>query len=125
LGASRYRRCLLAVIATNHKLYIFEPVGHVGNEMRVLCDLTPLMFKFPNEEDADEAEKEIRTRLRSRCRSMAWSFACRTNENRWGESLIAVANDHLEIIFFRFISPTLFDFFWCGLRRWLIRIGVM
>ncbi|KAI5848908.1 transcription factor IIIC subunit delta N-term-domain-containing protein [Tricharina praecox] len=101
LGMSRYRRCLLAVIATNHKMYIFEPVGHVGSDMRVLYDLTPLSFKFQDEKDADEKEKEIRTRLRSRCMGMAWSLACRTDENRWGESLIAVANDHLEMIFFR------------------------
>lgn len=100
---SRYRRCLLAVIATNHKMYIFEPVGHVGSDMRVLYDLTPLSFKFQDEKDADEKEKEIRTRLRSRCMGMAWSLACRTDENRWGESLIAVANDHLEMIFFRWV----------------------
>jgi hypothetical protein len=34
MGVSRYRRCLLAVLTTNHKVHIFEPVGHVSCDMR-------------------------------------------------------------------------------------------
>jgi len=89
-------------------MYIFEPVGYVGIDMKVLYDLTPLMSELEDEDDANEGEEEIRSRLRSRCRSMAWSLACRTEENRWGESLIAVANDHLEIVFFRFSTVFVF-----------------
>ena len=46
LGAARYGRCLLAVVATNHRLYVFEPVGHVECEMRVAHELTPMMCHF-------------------------------------------------------------------------------
>jgi hypothetical protein len=105
LGASRYRRSLLAVATTNHKLYIFEPVGQVSADMRVQHDLSPLMAEYDKlpRHDEEHVSKSIRKRLRARCRAIAWSPPCRTEGNRWGESLLAVANDYLEIVLFRFL----------------------
>jgi len=52
----------------------------------------------------DESVSDVhRKRLRSRCRAIAWSPPCRTERNRWGESLLAVSNEHLEIVLFRFL----------------------
>ena len=60
LGAARYGRCLLAVVATNHRLYVFEPVGHVEYEMRVAHELTPMMIRFGSAGLAEaEAEAEV------------------------------------------------------------------
>ncbi|KAI5798168.1 transcription factor IIIC subunit delta N-term-domain-containing protein [Pyronema domesticum] len=103
LGLSRYRRSLLAVVSTNYKIYIFEPVGRMSDDMRVVHDLSPMLADYDglpkgNEEIMEEA---WRKRLRARCTGMAWSMACVTEGNRWGESLVALANDYLEIVLFR------------------------
>ncbi|KAA8914510.1 transcription factor IIIC subunit delta N-term-domain-containing protein [Sphaerosporella brunnea] len=114
LGCSRYRRCLLAVVSTNHKLYIFEPFGQVLADMRLLHALSPTMGKYHKRLPAHDEEfvsGPVRKRLRSRCRAIAWSSPCRADGNRWGESLLAVANDYLEIVLFRFLFLT------CGCFR--------
>ncbi|KAF8533961.1 transcription factor IIIC subunit delta N-term-domain-containing protein [Trichophaea hybrida] len=103
LGASRYRRCLLAVVSTNHRLYIFEPVGHVGGDMRLVHDLTPLICDYDGLpiREGEELDDVARKRLRARCRSMTWSPPCRIDGNRWGVSFMAAGNDFLEIVFLR------------------------
>jgi hypothetical protein len=105
LGFSRYRRCLLAVVVTNHKLYIFEPVGQVSADMRVLHELSPMMAEYEDlpKYDNEEVRKVIKERLRGRCRAAAWSPPCITEGHRWGESLLAAANEFLEIVLFRFL----------------------
>ncbi|KAI5813132.1 transcription factor IIIC subunit delta N-term-domain-containing protein [Pyronema omphalodes] len=103
LGLSRYRKSLLAVVSTNYKIYIFEPVGRMSDDMRVVHDLTPMLADYDGLPEGDEKvmEKAWRKRLRARCMGMAWSQACVTEGNRWGESLVALANDYLEIVLFR------------------------
>jgi hypothetical protein len=118
LGFSRYRRCLLAVVSTNHKLYIFEPVGQVSADMRLLHDLSPLMAEYDvhlPEYDNKEVKKTVMERLRARCRAVAWSPPCRTEGHRWGEALLAAANEFLEIVLFRF-----FLFLTWGWRGWML-----
>jgi hypothetical protein len=44
-------------------------------------------------------------RLRGRARNIAWSPACITPWNRWGDSILAIANDCLEVVFFRWVPP--------------------
>jgi len=124
LGASRYRRCLLAVVSTNHKLYIFEPVGHVAGDMRLVHDLTPLISDYgglPSGE-GEEVEDVARKRLRARCKSIAWSPPCRIDGNRWGESFVAIGNDFLEIVLLRFFFyPLAFDD-WEGRLMGMLRL---
>jgi hypothetical protein len=126
LGLSRYRRSLLAVVSTNYKIYIFEPVGRMSDDMRVVHDLSPMLADYDGLPKGDEEimEKAWRKRLRARCMGMAWSQACVTEGNRWGESLVALANDYLEIVLFRFLFLStafcdvdmLIGFRWKGFR---------
>lgn len=48
---------------------------------------------------------------------MAWGPPCRTEGNRWGESLLAVANEYLEIVLFRFFFPLPVWGLWWGADR--------
>src|SRR5690554_3438475 len=48
--------------------------------------------------------ESYRERLRARARNIAWSAACITPWNRWGDSILAVANDCLEVVLFRYVG---------------------
>ena len=58
LGGSRYLRCLLAVLATNHKTWIFEPVGHVGADVRPVSFFVPQIALSAH---ADEGSRDMRS----------------------------------------------------------------
>ncbi|KAI5797650.1 transcription factor IIIC subunit delta N-term-domain-containing protein [Geopyxis carbonaria] len=114
MGVSRHARCVLAMLTTNHIVHVFVPCGHPGADWRPLHNLCAAMDKYsawPVEEvgmGGADKEERIRRRMRSRARSVAWSLACRRRgEIRgWGESLLAVANEHAEVVFFRVTAET-------------------
>ncbi|KAI5850352.1 transcription factor IIIC subunit delta N-term-domain-containing protein [Morchella snyderi] len=100
LGTSKYRRCILAVLATNHQIRIFEPKDHPWSDWHLKHDLTLDIFDY--EGWTSESSDETTSRLRSRTRAISWSPACHLfAARRCGESLIAAANENFEIVFFR------------------------
>jgi len=70
-------------------------------------DLTKYLIEYSgwdnddDEEEEEEEEDETTVRMRVRTRSFSWSSAATFPASRWGESLLAVANDNLQIVLFR------------------------
>ena len=63
-------------------------------------DLTKYLIEYSGW-DNDEEEDETTVRMRVRTRSFSWSSAATFPTSRWGGSLLAVANDNLQIVLFR------------------------
>ncbi|KAL7271927.1 hypothetical protein RUND412_005290 [Rhizina undulata] len=105
LGVDSCSRCVLAVSTTNHRLWLFVPGLEPWVDWRVKFDMAVKIREFKDwpEDDKVVFPEVVRQRLRGR--SMSWSPACMgLAGKRWGESLLAVANDWGEITLLRVTS---------------------
>src|SRR5690606_18242712 len=104
----------------NHEVNVFVPIGHpskdwthvwtqlhdVHGETLTLGqrhDLNELMRAYTGFPETDsQISPDHRQRLRARGKNIAWSPGCMTPWHRWGDSVLAVANDCLELLLFRY-----------------------
>ncbi|RPB02392.1 hypothetical protein L873DRAFT_1673422 [Choiromyces venosus 120613-1] len=104
LGVSGFRRCILGILTTNHQVKVFVPGLDPWSDWVIHYDLTKYLIEYSgwgNDELNEKGEVETTLRMRARTRSFSWSSEATFPASRWGESLLAVANDNLEIVLFR------------------------
>lgn len=117
-GMTRHRRSLLAVLTTNLVLSIWastkdpkdsrswERVKIVNNTIREYFE------RVQQHEGLEANEAEELTRLRTRIRAISWSKTCLIDGTqrdsrrlqKWGLSVLAVANDNNEIVLLHFFT---------------------
>ncbi|KAL1966168.1 hypothetical protein VTN77DRAFT_4720 [Rasamsonia byssochlamydoides] len=109
-GLAKHRRCLLAVLTSNLVLSFYEPVGSQGKWTRVAMASNALREYFSLQPIADPGLKLRKKRIRAFvwCPPLKDQAAGTSDgaifsspETRWGQHLLAVANDDNDFIILR------------------------
>jgi hypothetical protein len=108
-GLAKHRRCLLGVLTSNLVLSLYESIGPQGKWTRVAIATNALRGYFSSHPIAEEGLKLRKERIRS----FAWCPQLKdpasredgasgdtilSPEERWGQHLLAVANDDNDVI---------------------------
>ncbi|CUS12521.1 unnamed protein product [Tuber aestivum] len=102
LGVSEFRRCILGLLTTNHQVKVFVPGWDPWSDWVIRYDLTKYLIEYSGwDNDELNGEDETTVRMRVRTRSFSWSSGVSFPARRRAESLLAVANDNLQIVLFR------------------------
>ncbi|KAI9674214.1 MAG: hypothetical protein M1817_002032 [Caeruleum heppii] len=108
-GLGQYRRCVLGVLTTDHILSVWQLTGRSWRRETIINDaLSAEVLRHhagPDDDDVGQSTHEQRKAM-TRVRSFAWSHPMHVDSlDRWGQFLLAIANDNNDMTFAQVRSP--------------------